>query len=93
MITVVECDAAVQRVWNYRGKLPSDSSGRGGTAFDPVFRWMREQNTQYNGVIYLTDGYAPAPTVKPPARLVWVITPEGDAGEQLVWGGVIRLRA
>jgi len=92
-ITIVECDAAVQRVWNYRGKLPGDSSGRGGTAFDPVFRWMREQNTQYNGVIYLTDGYAPAPTVKPPAKLLWVVTPEGDAGEQLLWGRVIRLSA
>jgi len=92
-ITVVECDAAVRRVWDYRGKLPGDISGRGGTAFDPVFRWMREQNTQYNGVIYLTDGYAQAPTVKPPAKLVWVITPEGDTGEHLLWGRVIRLSA
>ncbi len=32
----------------------------------------------FDGVIYLTDGYASTPTVQPYCKLMWIITPDGD---------------
>ena len=91
-LTVIECDAAVQHVWEYRGKLPSVLHGRGGTAFDPAFQWMREQrSTRWDGCIYLTDGGAPAPRIKPPCKLMWIVTHDGLVGEHLRYGRTITL--
>ena len=33
---------------------------------------------QFDGVVYLTDGYASCATVKPYCKLMWLITPDGD---------------
>ncbi|MEL6342090.1 MAG: VWA-like domain-containing protein [Myxococcota bacterium] len=91
-IEVVECDAAVQRHYAYGGRLPDRVGGRGGTAFDPVFSWLRENRMiRYDGCIYLTDGYAEAPTIKPPCKLLWVVTPDGRIGEHLRYGRTIQL--
>ena len=34
----------------------------------------------FDGVVYLTDGYASAPSVKPYCKLMWIITPESGSG-------------
>jgi predicted metal-dependent peptidase len=48
-------------------------TGRGGTSFDPVLRYI-EEHDHYDGLIIVTDGYAPRPT--PPktrrARVLWL---------------------
>jgi predicted metal-dependent peptidase len=48
-------------------------SGRGGTSFDPVLRYI-EEHDDYDGLIIVTDGLAPRPT--PPktrrARVLWL---------------------
>ena len=91
-VTVIECDAAVQHVWEYKGKLPSVLHGRGGTAFDPAFQWMREQKTiRWDGCIYLTDGGAPAPEIKPPCKMMWIVTADGWVGEHLRYGRAVKL--
>ena len=91
-IVVVECDAEVQRTYNYNGQLPSEVAGRGGTVFDPVFAFLRSDRlTRYDGCIYLTDGYADEPTIRPPCPLLWVITSNGDAGDHLRFGRIIKL--
>lgn len=91
-LTVIECDAAVQHVWEYRGKLPSVLHGRGGTAFDPAFQWMRQQRSvRWDGCIYLTDGGAAAPSLKPPCKLMWVVTHDGRVGEHLRYGRTVKL--
>jgi len=91
-VHVFECDAAVQRSYLYRGKLPKAVAGRGGTRFDPVFEELRKDRMWiWDGCIYLTDGYAPAPQVKPPCKLLWVITAEGKTGEHLRWGRAVKL--
>ena len=91
-IVVIECDAEVQRTYNYNGQLPSEVTGRGGTVFDPVFAFLRSNRlTRYDGCIYLTDGYADEPTIRPPCPLLWVITSNGDAGEHLRFGRIIKL--
>jgi predicted metal-dependent peptidase len=91
-IEIFETDAAVQRHYPYKGKLPEFVSGRGGTSFDPIFDFLRKnRQLQYDGCIYLTDGYAPEPQIRPPCKLMWVITPDGDAGDHLKFGRVIKL--
>ena len=91
-IEIFETDSAVQRHYPYKGKLPEFVSGRGGTSFDPVFDFLRKnRQLQYDGCIYLTDGYAPKPQIRPPCKLMWVITPDGNAGDHLKFGRVIKL--
>ena len=73
---MIECDCEVGRTYPYRGQTPTDLSGGGGTAFDPVFQYVRgRRQERFDGIIYLTDGYASRPEVRPPCRVLWVITP------------------
>jgi predicted metal-dependent peptidase len=56
-ITVVYCDAAVQRVDAF---LPGDliefqPVGRGGTKFAPAFAWLKENEPDISGAVYVTD--------------------------------------
>lgn len=76
-VTVVECDAAVHATWAYRGQRPTAVGGGGGTAFDPALAWANSQPQRPDALIYLTDGYAAAPTVKPRMATLWLITPGG----------------
>ena len=90
-ITVIECDCEVGRTYPYQGQTPSDLSGGGGTDFDPVFQYLRERRQeQYDGIIYLTDGYAATPVVRPPCRVLWVITPDGS-DDATAFGPAIHL--
>ena len=92
-ITVIECDAAVQRTYPYRGKLPKGVAGRRGTVFDPAFQYLRDQSRRqiFDGCIYLTDGYASPPTIKPPCKLLWVITSDGT-DENVAFGQAVKLK-
>ena len=91
-ILIIECDAEVGNVYKYNGILPTAVSGRGGTEFDPVFAYLRKNRlTQFDGCIYLTDGYADQPKIRPPCPLLWVITNDGDDGEHLLYGRSIKL--
>jgi predicted metal-dependent peptidase len=79
-IEVVECDARIQRTYPYKGETPKEVSGGGGTDFNPPLHYA---NTEFlpDALIYFTDGYAPAPTVKARYPLLWVVTPEGIAAD------------
>lgn len=91
-VVVIEADAAVQRTYTYNGKLPETVAGRGGTVFDPVFAFLREnRQTRYDACIYLTDGGAAEPTIKPPCKLLWVVTSDGWVGDHLAFGRTIQL--
>jgi len=93
-VVVIEADAAVQNVYPFRGRVPEQAGGGGGTDFNPAFRWLREVSRQrFDGCIYLTDGYADTPTVRPPCRLLWVVTKDGRTGDHLPWGKSIRMGA
>ena len=91
-VTVIECDCDVQRVYPYRGTTPEAISGGGGTDFDPVFEYAKSnRQLQFDGIVYLTDGYAAEPTIKPPCRVLWVLTPDGTK-ESLAFGTAIELK-
>ena len=57
--TIVECDCEIGRVYEVDkvSDIKAEVSGRGGTYFSPVFRWMQENNKRDAMLIYLTDGY------------------------------------
>ena len=92
-IEVIECDAAIQKTYSYKGKFPEFVHGRGGTNFDPVFAYLnKNRNVLYDGCIYLTDGYAAAPVIKPRCKVFWVITPEGSLGSHLKFGRAVQIK-
>ena len=75
-VTVVECDADIGQIYPYDGHLPAVVTG-GGTAFEPVFAWLRTQHG-FDGLIYLTDGMAAAPVSRVYCPVLWVLTPGGS---------------
>ncbi len=42
-VTVVECDTAIVKVYELTKSIDRDVKGRGGTCFNPVFRWISER--------------------------------------------------
>ena len=92
-IDVLECDAEVQKKYSYRGRIPEFIHGGGGTSFDPVFEHIKSNRFErYDGCIYLTDGYAPEPTIKPPCKVFWCITKDGEIGPHLKFGRVVKMK-
>jgi predicted metal-dependent peptidase len=90
-ITLIQCDAAVQEITRYNPKKDIRIIGGGGTNFDPVFELLKTSKYRFGGVIYFTDGCAPEPKVKINTPLLWVITPDGDMGDHLVFGKKIKM--
>jgi len=90
-ITVIECDADIKRTYAYTGKIPSFVKGGGGTSFEPVMQWLKSKGHQFDGCIYLTDGFASAPETKPPCKLLWTVF-GGPGGEHLKFGRQIIIQ-
>jgi predicted metal-dependent peptidase len=78
-ITVISCDTEIHSTEPYKRGLMPQFKGGGGTDFDPVMQWLRDnRHERFGGCIYLTDGCAPTPTIDPRCPVLWVITPEMD---------------
>ena len=82
-ITVVYCDAAVQHVDAF---LPGDlfefkPIGRGGTKFAPAFAWLKENEADLSGAVYVTDldVYSGDFGDEPPFPVLWAV--HGDPRE------------
>jgi len=90
-VTVLLCDAAVHAAFKYTGVPPQGVVGRGGTAFDPVFAWLGARR-DVDALVYLTDGFAPAPTHRAGVPCLWVLTPDGQGDHLKTRGRVIRMR-
>ena len=60
--------------------------GRGGTNFQPVVDFMAEHG-EYDGLIIITDGYAPKPvvTARLKGRLLWILRSEKEYNEHRKW--------
>ena len=92
-LEIIECDSKIQRVYEFNGNFPRFIVGGGGTCFDPVFNYInRNRSIKYDGCIYLTDGFAAEPTIKPTCSLLWLITPEGEIGNHLKHGRIIKIK-
>lgn len=88
-ITIIECDARIQRVYPYEGRAPGAVSGRGGTRLDEPLRWANEHLP--DALIYFTDGYAPPPRIASRKPLLWVIIPQGKEDVSHLPGRVLRI--
>jgi predicted metal-dependent peptidase len=83
-VTVIECDAAIQRIYEYKGKLEDLSvKGRGGTSFEPVFAYLYENRDKYNNLIYLTDGECSSPKTQILKPVLWVHSSRSSINEDL----------
>lgn len=76
-IMVVECDDRIRNQYTYHGQTVTEVQGRGATAFDEPIALANSMAV--DGLIYLTDGFGPAPDVLPRMPLLWVISREGVA--------------
>jgi predicted metal-dependent peptidase len=76
-ITVIECDAVVQRVYKARSRsdIKQKVAGRGGTRFTPVIEYVNDDKYFRDALlIYFTDGYGESKIPKPMTyRNIWVV--------------------
>lgn len=65
------------------------TSGGGGTDFRPIFDAFNRRKPRIDVLVYLTDGYGPAPELPPRYRVIWALVKGGTA--PATWGQVINL--
>ena len=80
-ITILECDARISANYEYTGKWNGKVHGRGGTDFQPVIDYYRNNKKDYASLIYFTDGECCIPE-NVPMDTIWVITSEGDHNKE-----------
>ncbi|MDB2417268.1 VWA-like domain-containing protein [Paracoccaceae bacterium] len=91
-VHIIECDAYVQRTYPYKGKPLDNVQGGGGTSFDPAFEWLKNmRNGRFDACIYLTDGMAGEPEIRPRCPVMWVLTDHLSATKHLKFGRIITL--
>ena len=59
-ITIITCDSQIRNVQRFEQGEPIDKiniSGRGGTCVQPVFRYLEDENVQFNTLVYFSDMY------------------------------------
>jgi predicted metal-dependent peptidase len=91
-VTVMECDAEVQKVYTLHkhGKVDTKFKGRGGTSFVPVFEYFEKNKRMKPDVlVYFTDLCGSFPE-KETVRTVWVRTSQGyGASDHVPFGKLI----
>lgn len=77
-ITIIECDAAVNRVYKVKraSDVKPDVCGRGGTSYVPAIEYINSHPELKGSVmIYFTDGFGDSDIPRPNTyRNLWVIT-------------------
>jgi predicted metal-dependent peptidase len=89
--TIVECDAAIQRVYPFEGKIES-FQGRGGTDLRPPFEpAFLADHGPVDGVVYFTDGCGPYSEEAPSVPTLWALT-NPDLSFACPWGRQVLMR-
>lgn len=82
VLTVIECDSEVGRVYPVKSEkdIKKDITGRGGTAFTPVIEYLNADRYYRDALlIYFTDGYGEREIPRPKTyRNLWVILGDVD---------------
>ena len=76
-VTILEIDADIKKSYPFKGKIPEQVSGRGGTSFLPGIDYFNEHRKEYTCMVYFTDGYGDQDKCKPLGKVLWVITSNG----------------
>lgn len=89
-ITVLYAHSRIRRIDQFRSSQMTAEVFHGGgfTDLRPVFDYAKEMHPLPAAVIYLTDGYGPAPGEMEFPTL-WVLTPDGQ--KPAAWGVELRL--
>jgi predicted metal-dependent peptidase len=89
-ITIIECDAEVQKVYKLtpHTKVDPKFKGRGGTSFVPVFDHIAEKRVETDLLVYFTDLCGTFPDHAPRYPTLWVTI---DANMKAPWGDVLVL--
>lgn len=78
LITLIEFDYGINKIYNYNGKWNGTCAGRGGTEFSEPWDYYIKHKRDYNTFVLFTDGYASTKELRPVPNVVWVITSDGD---------------
>ena len=89
-ITVLYAGSRIQQVSSFSGNPGAVEVFRGGgfTDLRPVFDYARKMQPRPAAIIYLTDGYGPAPDTSDIPTL-WVLSPDGK--KPVEWGLALHL--
>ena len=83
-IRIYEADTDVTKVYDWDGKPLTEMHGGGGTDFtNPLLYALEKDGRPPDGIIYMTDGGAPAPRaedVRTRVPVFWIVTPGFDPG-------------
>jgi predicted metal-dependent peptidase len=86
-ITLIECDATIQRIQTLTPTEPLVATllGGGGTDFRPVFSYLEEQQAAWRFLIYFTDGQGSFPDTVPSVETLWVLSQASEVpfGEKI----------
>lgn len=78
-VDVLECDADIQPIWEFKGFQNIQITGRGGTNFAPAVNYYKEHQKEYTLFVYFTDGYASIEDLNVPNNnMLWAITSDGN---------------
>jgi predicted metal-dependent peptidase len=95
-LTVIQCDAAIQKVERFSNYEPFDPQqkwrpkGFGGTDFRPVFKYIDAHSELTEApLIFFTDGGGVAPTQAPPNPVLWLLCADGSCPAP--WGREVRM--
>lgn len=81
-VRIVECDASIGNIWDYKGTFPTYVTGRGGTSFDPPIIYANEEYKP-DVLIYFTDGEC-SPPPKCNCPIMWILSKnQGATVEQM----------
>ena len=97
-LTIIQCDAAIQKVDRYEAGDPTpipqrmEVKGRGGTDFRPVFDWAAKmQESCLPIVVFVTDGFGTFPKTLIEFPTIWIVTRKGLPIEQFPFGMAVTM--
>ena len=79
-IHVLECDMQIAAEYDFKGKIPSQRCGNGGTSFQAPVQYFNDHRNDYSVCVYLTDGYGDQAACHPLGKMIWIITSDGNQG-------------
>lgn len=90
-ITVLYAGSRIQKIRQFSGRSQVAEVYRGGGFTDlcPVFAYAQQMQPRPAALIYLTDGYGPAPE-RSDIPTLWVLSPEGQ--KPVDWGLELKLK-
>jgi len=90
----MDVDTEVQNIHRFQAlDIPEALNvvGRGGTAFEPAFDWVVENDESPCVLIYLTDLYGSFPSYEPDYPVIWVNYGDEETSLSVPFGDVINV--